>query len=395
MGSVHLALSGNSFHSDVSQEQWSRLDNERLGLDAIGDSGLPVSVSFQGIDFDMFPWLKRTLSHYPSIECISATYGHGLIPFMHPDQQRWEVASGPHHHSVTFFPEFYTPKAMFIPNMFFVLGPQTVLYAQKTGTSKKSEQICMPTQIGDPEMFSAICYGQKTGLVMRGFSDLLQAFFAFQKHPHAAHRKSSPLAQLLRTLEHIAVKTSDIAIMPMDLEAPYVGSREGEKIWEILFNALKRSGLDSIFVSMQDVINETAHKPAPEVSRPHRELTPKWFGYEAQFAYYSFIRQFRPTSEQEHFILSLAAASDALSALYRKITLGKTGKRMDIQTIDLGGRTKMLEVGHDSNNIFALCQSALLALRMPAKLTHVIHKNCNTGALLVKRALSWAEMHNL
>ncbi len=89
MGAIHLALVGNAFHSATPKKKWPQLEAEKLGLEVIGESGLPVSTSFQGIDFEIFPWLKSTLVQHPSIECVSATYGHSFIPLMHPVQQKW------------------------------------------------------------------------------------------------------------------------------------------------------------------------------------------------------------------------------------------------------------------------------------------------------------------
>jgi hypothetical protein len=372
------------------------LNTEQLGLRVIGESGVPVSASFQGIDHEVFPWLKGTLLQHPSIECLSATYGHGLIPLMHPAQQKWEIEHGPNTNRVTFFPEFYTPQARIIPDMFFVLGQHTVTYTVRhpPHRAKQSEKFLLAV---DPEDSATIRYGSKIGLVMRGFGALLSKFFAFQLSPYASGgERCSPLSQLLKEIERIATEVSGIVIMPLDIEAPYIGSLEGEKVWEILFRNLKQTGLDSTFISLTDVVADASCIDANQTHHPHRELGPKWFGYQTQFDYYSFIRNFKPGSKREHLLLSLAGTSDALSALYRKIIWVKEHKRLLLEAIDLAGCKRRLPVGGaDSHHVFSLCQSALLALKTHAPLTSIIHKHCDISVPLVKQTLTWAEAHCL
>ncbi len=393
MGTIHLALSGNAFHSDVPQKRWHEIDSERLGLEIIGESGLPVSVSFQGIDFELFPWLKETLLRYPSIECVHASYGHGLIPFMHPVQQEWEIKRGPGTHRVTFFPEFYTPEEHFIPDMFFVLGPRTVAYTLYEGPGVKRSPVSVTGN--DPENFPAIRYGDKTGLVMKDFNVLLGRFFAFQQDPYSLNQSPSSLSQLLEEVERIMKNIPATVIIPLDIEAPYIGSLEGAKVWEIFVSALKQSGLDTCFVSLESVIHDVAGAKAITMDRPHRELTSKWFGYEAQFAYYSFIREFEPKNERDHFVLSLAGTSDVLSSLYRKVTALKRSKELLLSAIDFTGRRRELRIGTENEHVFELCRSAWLALNKGLRLTTAIKRHCDRRSLLVKRTLLWAEKYNL
>jgi hypothetical protein len=393
MGTIHLALSGNAFHSDTPEERWHVLDSERLGLEIIGESGLPVSVSFQGVDLEIFPWLKSVLAQHPSLEQIRAPYGHGLIPLLHPAQQRWEIENGPGMHRVMFFPEFYTPGDCLIPDMFFVLGPHTITHTAFDSTETLRVPLSVTGQ--DPESSAAIRYGEKIGLVMRGFNALLNGFFVFQRDPYSSQRFNSPLSQLLEEIERIANETTGTVIMPLDLEAPYIGSLEGAKIWETFLGALKRSGLDDIFVSLENVIRDLAHAERNVTARPHRELTSKWFGYEAQLVYYSFVRGFKPKNEREHFVLSLAGLSDALSSIYRKVTAFKESKALSFLAVDCAGREIKLRMGVSNNHVFDLCQSAWLALNENIPLVSVMKKRCNGQSLLIKRTLAWAETHGL
>lgn len=392
MGTIHLALSGNAFHSDTPEDKWHVLDSEQLGLQVIGGDGIPASVSFQGIDFEIFPWLRGTLAHYPSLECTSAPYGHGLIPLLHPVQQSWEIEHRPITHRMMFFPEFYTPEECFIPDMFFVLGPHTITYTPYG--EKESIPLSFLAAGKDPENFTAIQYGSKVGLVMRGFDILLSRYFAFQRNPYSLRQSPSPLYQLLKEIERIAKEVPYTVIMPLDIEAPYIGSFYGAKIWETFICALKRSGLDEIFISLESVIQNVRRTEMITTDRPHRELTPKWFGYEMQFAYYAFIRRFRPKDEREHFLLSLAGASDVLSSLYRRVTALKARKRSVFSAIDLAGQEKRVCICAD-NSVLDLCQSAWLALKKDLSLVDAINKSCDRQSLIVKRTLFWAEVHGL
>jgi len=393
MGRIHLTLPGNATHSNVSPKKWEEIDRNHAGLDAIGRSGVPVSVSYQGIDYELWPWLTDTLTRYPSLEVIDAPYSHAFLPLMHPKQQRWEISQNVVQHPVSFFAEFYSPSAEFIKNAFFVLATQTVAYS--VGFEEDTRERAMlpaPLYVGENiEKLDVIQYGGKIGLVMRGFEPILQAFFAFQRDPVTPREGALPLDILLNTIEDTVTSNDGVIIMPLDIEAPFVGSLGGAEVWGVLFNGIQERNLTRHFISLSGVLEEL--RPKAELTRrPHRILGTKWSKYEIQMRYLARVGSFVPHNEREHRMLALAATSDVLSGLCTKIDRQK--KKTVLSARDFDGREGSVEIGYNQE-VVDVGFAALHALQDKQSLVQKIQEQCDLSSLFIQRVLAWAEKYDL
>jgi len=388
MGRIHLTLSGNSFHSNVTPERWRQMFKEKAGIEAIVASEVPVSMSYQRIDFEIMPWLKETLESkdsYSCVELLRAPYSHSLLPLMHPRQGEWEMRRGYATFNVFcwFFPEFYVPEGELFHRYafsFFVLGSNSVVYSEgeHPGAMVLRNNITKHNAIG---------YAGKIGLVMRE-PNFLKEFFTFQRE-----LSEQSLETLLKAIEKIAMETPEdyVCITPIDIEAPYVGSWGGALVWERFFNGIKQSGLSKHFISVREA-ERMLEPQAVKIGRPHRELGQKWLKYEAQFRHMAWLANYVPDTEREHKILALAATSDVLSGLETKISQLK-GPRI-LQAKDSNGNAKEITIGFNQDVIDA-CMAARFALVDKQPLIRKIQKTCDCSSLQIQSILSWAEQNNL
>ena len=394
MGRICLVLPGNSFHANVQPQSWDRIDKEQAGLPAIGASGVPVSVCYQALDFEFFPWIRENSTRYPSIELTSAPFSHPLLPLLDEKQQAWEMSQRVMGGPVCFFPEFYAPKAHLIPEAFLVLAAYTAAYSVGTeyadGDTPALEQPYVDREFAK---HAAISHGGKSGLVMKAFEPILKAFFDFQRDPVTAIEGVSPLDRLLDKMKAVADSTDEIIIIPLDLEAPYVGSLWGGKIWELLFDGIVRGNLSSYFISLKDALAELAPR-AVKTRRPHRMVGQKWIKYEVQYRYACQIGSFQPRNDRHHMLLSIAGGSDVLAGLQVMVDGAKTFKAMDIDA-----RCKDLQIGFNQE-IVDVCYDAANALRKKGSLVEKIERRMSqdsslAASLLMQKILAWTRANSL
>ena len=97
------------------------------GLDVIANSGMPVSVTFQELDYHLYPFLEKfQCSEYSNIEWSSAPFAHTLMPRQPAFVQRWLKSRQMRHVDgcvpVGFFSEFAIPDDNHIgPKFFWIL----------------------------------------------------------------------------------------------------------------------------------------------------------------------------------------------------------------------------------------------------------------------------------
>jgi hypothetical protein len=318
-GRLALVLPGNTFHSNILPNRWAEMFRTKVGLEAIGASEVPVSVSYQGIDYEVLPWLQETFDRFPSIEVLNAPHGHGLIPLMPKKLQAWEASRRIGTSDCTFFPEFYAPQPQMIPTKYFlVLENASYLYSA-CAMEDLATDINIQSITETPLAFN--CEG-KIGIVMDGlkFKNLLDAFFRFQRDPVTVDESSSgknPLENLLDQVEKIGASGQTV-VCPIDIEAPFVGSALGATVWELFFQGVKRRGLEKIFVKLSDTFEEMEEKAVP-APVPERILT-KWTSFRVQVNYLIGLAKFQPV---DNTLFSIAYCSDILSAFERKIGDGK------------------------------------------------------------------------
>lgn len=384
MGRIILMMPGNTLHSNVFPEAWERIDAAHAGIPVIGMSGVPVSISYQTMDYHLLPWLRDELANHPSIEVINAPFSHALIPLLQPRHQQWQMANGAHQlHPVSFFTEFYSPEEQFIPDAFLVLASQTVAYSVTSDAT-------VPQVYVDPDIarHDAILYGGKLGLVMKGFEPILAAFFTWQRDPGNRIKLDALFTAIVETAE----KTDGIIMWPIDIEAPWVGSLVGERIWETFFSEIVSRGLTGLFTTLNQALEEL--RPlAHESRRPHRALGAKWLKWELQFLEMARLSQIKPRSDREHMILSLAAASDLLSGLCSKID--ESQRRIVLNATDMDGHPGTVQIGW-SQPVVEACFAARHALDDGVTLQETLAELPDDyDCLLVRRLCDWAKANDL
>lgn len=360
MGKIILNLPGNTFHSNVLAHRWEEMYQSRVGLEAIGTSGVPVAVSYQGIDYKIMPWLEKTLAKYPSIEVLNASHSHALVPLQTEEMQRWETRGIiPGSIPVTFFAEFYAPMERYIPTEFFwVLEGASYLYS---ACCESGIDVIAEALPGAP----SIKHGNKIGIIMRDaeFSPILKAYFRFQRDPLTASDDTNgklPLDNLLDEIEKVGNMPADkIIIVPIDIEAPFVGSVWGAKIWEMFFQGIVNRGLKDVFTPLSATL-DTYRAKAVKSKRPHRILT-KWTSYEVQVRYLMQVARLKLDTglESDMMLASVASCSDILSAWEKKIAEGKKTDILDGK--DLAGNEVKLPVSYNQD-IITVQSTALRAL---------------------------------
>lgn len=340
---------GNSKHSNNLPPGFEAMYSSKAGLDAIGSSGVPVAVSYQGIDYKILPWLRETLAKYPSIQVVNAPHSHALLPLLNEKMQAWELSQRiPGSLPVTFYPEFYAPETRIMPtDFFFVLGGASHLYSACWYSDQDAEDVSVQKLPDSP----AISVDGKTGIILRDadFGPLLKQFFAFQRDPFGSVQPGmTNLKSLMQEIRRIGDDPSDgVVVIPIDIEAPWVGSAWGVKIWEIFFSAIVDEGLKDVFVPLSSQL-DYFRRSAVTSLRPHRILT-KWTAFEIQMKYMSRVFGLRPYNEKEMVLASIAGCSDILSAWERKIV--EANKPIVLSGVDPNGNKVMLPISYSQDVI--------------------------------------------
>lgn len=390
MAKIVLVLPGDGFHSNVLAPGWEAMDASHVGLDYIGASGVPVSVSYQGIDFELMPWLRETIGKYPSIELLSASYSHTLLPLLgDKEKQTWEVANGVKGAPISFCAEFYAPKAEIIgTEAYLALAGMSYGYSNFDG------------RFGDVNVekfpdVPVVLHGGKLAIMMRNtlFDGILKAFMRFQRDPFtvsADTNKKAPLENLLDEIEKVANMASDeVVVVPIDIEAPFVGSAFGADIWKMLFEGIVKRGLAGAFNHLTPLLPELREK-AVKGPRPHRILH-KWTVFEIQTSWLLELAGIRPVTGREKVLFSIASCSDILSALERKI--GESQRAIVLKGKDPNGNDVALPISYNQDVIDA--QRLALEAIKEAKSFKELLQGYHHQSLFVKRMTALAEKRGL
>ncbi len=353
MGKIALQLFGNTFHANHPSDTMAQMDKERYGLPVFRRYGVAATCYFQGVDLLMKPWLREEMFTPGSLEWGNAPFSHTLTPWT--DDWRSELADRkvgtvP----ITFFPEFYIPSIDRIPTAFtLVLCGQSVLYSAFTDEG----QLTDPRMEDYPDDAKSVRFrssGGKTGILMRSewFGPLLFAYFQFQRYPLPGSHPDGidTLARLVAEVRKVAEAPDDhLVVCPLDMEAPWIGSRYGAAVWEILFSELAKQGLIDTFVRLGDKLSELADG-AELASHPHRVLT-KWSCWTQQLDYREQVRALRTRGERELRLKMLAAGSDIYAAWGIKFTEKMTGKQTTLGALAPDGRSVAIPIGFNQSVI--------------------------------------------
>lgn len=387
MAKIALYFPGNATHSfllkDANGDRWQRMYDEQLGLHEIGRSGVPVTTSHQGLDYELYPFLKETLAQYPSISVANAPFAHPLMALISDDHAKWEMRNRVGNLDITFFSEFDTPKAHLIPTTyFFHLTCQTAMYSMPSGgtMAENPDFSCVPAgTVG-------VAYGNKIGIVMDGFEAFNKAWFAF-----AAIPSSENFNKVMQEIEAITKLDRAYVVIPIDLEQPWVGSVMGAKLFELLFAAIKDRGLDQSIVPMQEVMEAAAKDPV-RIHQPHRILG-KWNVHQVQFRHSAQMQSVMPREDRGHMLYALATDSDLLSSWNRWVLQSiAPAKSMKCRTLD--GQEVSLSQG-PNKSLQEMCLAAKKAL-LHRDLTFADHlSSLNDYSGLTHAVLAWAEREGL
>lgn len=384
MAKIALFLPGNATHSFLLEDRWQKMYDEQLGLNAIGRSGIPVTVSHQGIDYALFPFLKDLHAQYKNISVANAPFGHALLPFLSAKQKKWELRERHGNLPITFFSEFYSPEADFIPTeFFFMLQNQTCSYSMTVGTGNvlTTEPEVDPLL---PDRTIAVNYGNHIGIILDGFDRFLKTWFSFASFPNKVN-----LNWLMNEFELMVKDTRPIIVVPLDIEQPYVGCVVGEKIWETFFGELKRRGLAKHIVGIETMF-EYFRRLAGPVRQPHRILT-KWTSHLIQLRYLQRLARLESyvRTEKDRMVFSVASSSDLLSS-WNRFVLRSNRMPISIQCSDFNGNIQELSQAHNKP-LQEMCLAACNVLECGDKnLVDKLSKIENSN-MLVRRLSEWAE----
>jgi len=354
MAKVCLFLPGNVMHSFLLGDRWQKMYDEQVGLNAIGASDIPVVISHQGIEYELCPFLLDIHRKYPNILVANAPYSHALLPFVSPTQCKWETRVPMGKLPITFFSEFYSPEAYFIPTeFFFFLRSQTCSYSMMFGVKHKETVSDLEVDQMLPAKTISVRYNNRIGIVLEGFDKFNLAWFAFTAIPNDEN-----LNKVVKEFEILLADPRKVVVVPMDLEQPYVGSVVGEKIWTIFFDELKKRGLADNIVDIRYFLNDFRDS-AIAIRRPHRILT-KWTSHLVQIHYLQRMARLKPKTEKERLIYALASASDLLSS-WNRFVMSSNKEPLTILCKDLQGKEFIMSQAHNKP-LQEGCLTALMSL---------------------------------
>jgi len=324
----------------------ARMDTERYGLPLFRQYGMPATVFFQGVDLLVKPWLAMEMQSAGSIEWGNAPFSHTLLPIQNAlwqEEVRRRLGTVP----VTFFGEFYVPRPEQIPTPFtLVLEGSSVLMRECEGDFS-----LMPY----PEHVHSIRFGGRVGILLRKqwFGGFLGKFFEFQRYPILGSHPDGIdcLEELLDEIERIAADNHDrVVVVPLDLEAPWIGSFFGTDVWRIFFEGLVRRGLLHVFVPLSSALEQFATEAIPVNARPHRELG-KWYRWGHQLEHAFILRQHLPENDERANVHMIATGSDIFAAWGNKAVGLWPHERAVLNSVDMFGRPSTIPVGYNQDVI--------------------------------------------
>lgn len=308
---ILLVASINSFHGNVLPEGFARIYNEQLSLAQLAGSGLPMTINCHGMDFLMYPWLRQYCDS-PNLDFAEGLFSHVMPTLFSREHLAWQHDQArkiiPADIDQIFYPEFCTPTRP--ENNFWVLDSQTHYYSM----------LCSQVRWRNERRLEddAINYQGKIGLVMKeaAYQPLLSAFFLAQRLPDSKDASGvSNLDKLVNLIESV----DQLVILPLDLEAPYVGSLLGGNFWSRLLSAIKERKLEDRFIAWSEAFPALADVAVKSKDAPVRNLS-KWTALPATFNYYAKLSFFsrKELSRRENILLALAGNGDIAAAIYQK-----------------------------------------------------------------------------
>ena len=339
--SLCIVLPGNRWHSDLSASAAARCRDELCGLEAIGNSGIPVAVSLHGMDFWLMPELWKLLNsgRYPNITLLSAPFSHSLLSWCDLQYAEWEF-----HHGVGvethFLPAWKLPQSdvrgevivlpefAWPPDLGGYLCPRALMYgpftsleprrdpewlAERGVTEMDGRYAAYQGKPGDPRFEKPDIVGFcGAGIrVMQYHNQLLDGFFRFQR---GLLTSDQLLALYRRGLN--ALPPEKTVVMPIDLEAPWVGGLGGAVVWERFLSLLAQSDLRDRIISVEEMWSRNTTIDRFVFDAPSRRET-KWTHFPQQRLLRKRLESLPRHTDRDRFRFAIASCADVFSCLYR------------------------------------------------------------------------------
>ncbi len=345
MSKIVLYLPGNAWHSNVrADKRRAYIEGFRRDwLAVLKQAGIPVVVSFQKVDLELFGVSERELAG-GNLECLSAPWNHALPSLYekHPTlsgHARWLAD-----HAVKtptlgmFFAEYDVPRTRLAkPGIIPALpSPHMVQYSE-CGTGDYAQEAVI-------DRYRAVRYHDNTVVPMVGVKPIQDAFFAWQRDPDNASKKEA----LATEIRKVALDgTDDALILFLDLEAPLCGSHYGPSIWEWFFTVAKEAAPDAFVTwhwAAEQWMQSARSSDVPVAKLFARNLGVKWTGLQPQLDWLDRVKLCRaPQSDREHALMGLFTGSDVLSAWDRKLK-GPITLAADRGPIEIGFDQAVIDV---------------------------------------------------
>ncbi len=175
-----------------------------------------------------------------------------------------------------FAPEFCYPDQNFLPasaKLILIHANESQSYSLCTPQNSRIDVVDQTKSIKNFPDSPSIKFGEKIGILMRGYEEIHRLFFLYQRFPnHPLPQLGDRLALdcLLDYLEYLATSAEEkIIVCPIDLEAPMVESHfDPLTIWGDFLSGVQARGLAEMFVPLSSLYAELEERARYQPNAP-------------------------------------------------------------------------------------------------------------------------------
>ena len=346
MDRVILFLPANLFHSNVTDVARAEYLTGYSALHTmLLSAGLPISVSFQGIDLALLGFDESDFD-LSSVELIAAPWAHFLPSLVGEDKvlgasAKWQIAHGVASASAARFnPEFdVPPQKHLLPHAGQIMpcvAPSTVMCSECDVSDSNGEHALMKRE--------AVAFNGNVLVPLSGLDKVNGAWFTFPALPHGREPDSGHRSLAGAPLGN----TGKVYVWYVDLE----GTDRGQSLRVRPVGATVRG--DRELRRRRAVHQLRGNGPAlPQqggetgFNSIARELGNKWTRWPQQIALYNRWGHLpMPKNDFDQAVLSLVTVSDVLSAMNSKI-----GGNIVKEAMLADGSTGQVVIGYDQTII--------------------------------------------
>ncbi len=316
---ICLVINANTTHAEGTE---TSLDQAMSALGALVEAKIPFAFGACQIDYQLQPTLEA-VAEAPGVYRLTAPKTHLLL--QHADKERAAYQlEGLDPDTLLFPPEYSGPSENSLPEK----GLFLVSAYRATGWSfdPEGEQPRIIQPVAGPPLAEhpAIKVGGRTGIVMRGYEDLLygpEGYYEAQRQPQ------THIDIFLDHALHLVASRPWPMIMNIDFEGAYLWP-DGDRFWQLFAAKLAKHELRKWILPMDRVI-EWAAPRAIEAPMP-KIVTHKWVGLPDQDAFRADKIRLKPSwrklDDYELRVASIADTSDIPAAMRNRERL--TSKRV-------------------------------------------------------------------